>query len=126
MGIFNLNTLLIVLYALYEIYFTVRIVLRWINEYYEIKPGEIIHKYGFIFRKQTVYKYTYIQQIDLQIGFIGKIFNYGTIILASPTIEAGIYLRNIHNPKKYLALIRSVISQPLPGSNEKFIMTGMA
>src|SRR6185503_18157510 len=50
--LYSFDTLLIVLLAVLEVCIVVLVTLNWVNEYYEITPGEIIHNKGLFFTKK--------------------------------------------------------------------------
>lgn len=118
--LYNLNTALIIILMFTQIFLIVLTCLNWANEYYEIKPGRIRHKFGFFFRKEEVFECTHVQEIELEQTFWGRLFNFGSIHIYSPALDRKILLVNIDEPEKNMELIEEIINQePQPPKNNK-------
>lgn len=109
--LYSFDTLLIVLLAVLEVCIVVLVTLNWVNEYYEITPGEIIHNKGLFFTKKTIYTCEHVQSTVLEQVLIGKIFKFGTICLYSPALDEKIFLHNISHPEKNMHLIQDILNQ---------------
>lgn len=109
------NTVLLIIFVAGKTLFMTYIVIVWLNEYYEITPKEIIHKAGLIFRKEEKHVLAHIDSIELQQSLLGRIFNYGNLILFNWVLEKNTLLYIIHNPKKYLRILQDL----LPESDQK-------
>ncbi len=107
--LYTINTIIVLLLIFFEVLVVLIITLTWVNEYYEVSPGQIIHKRGILIRKENTYTCQHIQTIDLDQGFIGRIFNYGTLTLYSPALEDKIYLNNIDKPQEYIEKIKKIL-----------------
>jgi len=53
---------------------TIYVIMLWLNEYYEIWPNAIIHKRGFIFKKEERHPLSHIRSLKVQQGFFGRNF----------------------------------------------------
>ena len=85
------------------------IIFDWLDTYYEITPTKIIKRGGTFFKKSEEYTYKHIMSVDVQQGFWGRILNYGTIHMYDRYIGKDVYLSLIHNPKRYFAILVSLI-----------------
>lgn len=103
------NTLVFLILVFCKISLTIYLVLRWLNEYYEIKPNEIIHKNGIIFRKVKRHDLALIRAAKVKRNLVARLLNYGTIDLYDIRLQKDIELYLIHNPIKYLRILESII-----------------
>lgn len=94
---------------------TIYVVLRWINEYYEIFPNLVTHKRGLIWIKKEQFSLEDIQSVKIEQGLIGKILNFGTLSLFDWKLKKHGFLYSIHNPMKYVKVIETL----LPGIDEE-------
>lgn len=94
---------------------TIYVVLQWVNEYYKITPNEVIHKRGFFMKREEANKFEHLSSLRLEQGFLGRIFNYGTIRLTNFVTEKNVYLYLIHNPTKY----KEVLDELMPALDEE-------
>lgn len=101
--------------VVFKILITIFIVLKWINEYYEIYPNLVRHKSGIIWIKKEQFTLRDIQYVEVEQGLIGKLLNYGTLSLFDWKMHQHQYLYNIHNPMKYLKVVETL----LPGIDEE-------
>jgi uncharacterized membrane protein YdbT with pleckstrin-like domain len=114
--LFQLNVpILYIFLVILKIILAIYVVLQWVNEYYKITPKEIIHKKGFIFKKEERYKINHVAEISLEQGFFGRIFNYGTIKLYDWATDKTAYLYLIHNPVRY----KNVLHRLIPEADEE-------
>jgi uncharacterized membrane protein YdbT with pleckstrin-like domain len=98
-----------ILLTLIESFFTIFVVVQWINEYYEISPYEVTHKRGIFFKKQDRYSLQNIKQVTLHQTFFGKMFNYGTINLFDWRLDKCATLFAVHHPVKYLNIFEELL-----------------
>ena len=98
-----------VMSVLIKTFFTVFTIVQWLEEYYEITPKQIVHRNGFIFKREEAYKLDHIGSLEINQNILGRIFNYGTISLYDWTIEKDIYLYLIHNPFKYHKILEGLL-----------------
>ena len=95
--------------VLTKICFSFMVVYQWLSEYYEITAMKIIHRKGFIFRKESAYDFKQIRLAGVSQGFFGKLLNFGTIHFYDPYVNKNIYIYLIHNPIKYYNIIRELL-----------------
>ena len=83
--------------------------LRWLNDYYEITPEIVTHRWGIIWRKEDSFKVTHIKNFGFSQGIFGKLFSYGSLHFYDWFMkrEYNIYL--IHNPRKYLRILEDLL-----------------
>jgi PH (Pleckstrin Homology) domain-containing protein len=104
-----------VVITLVEIVLSSWIVLSWANEEWEIKEGVIYHRRGVFRMHEDAYSLKQIASTTLRQGFIGKLFNYGTIRIFSPLLKQDYYLTNIHNPREIMRTLEDEVA----GTTEK-------
>lgn len=90
---------------------TAYVVLRWLNEYYEITPEYIVHKHGLIFKKQEQYRIDHIRRIIVQDSFLGGLLNYGTITLYDLRLNKTLDLYLIHNARRYAKVLKALLPE---------------
>lgn len=100
-----------VIAVLLKTFFTVFIIIQWLEEYYEIKPNEIIHRNGFIFKKEEAYKLDHMGSLEIDQTTLGRIFNYGTLRLYNWALDKEIFLYLIHNPLKYHNILQNLLPE---------------
>ena len=86
--------------------FLIYIVLRWVNDYYEIGPDEIAHVTGTLSRTRKSYPYRDIQSITVHQGFMGRLFKYGEINLYIPTLGHDLHFKEVSNPSRFVELLK--------------------
>lgn len=106
---------LIVLVFSAGIFMTIFAVLSWMNEYYELGPKNLIHKKGLIFRREEKYPVENIKFVQLSQGFLGKMFNFGTLTLLDLRRNKLTDMYLIHNPLRYY----EIMDRLFPGINEE-------
>ncbi len=84
-----------------------RIALNWISTAYEIGKTEIKFHTGIFHTHEKVFSCAHMHEIEYEQGFLGKLFNFGSIEIHNPAIKEKIILYNIPNPKKYEQLIKA-------------------
>src|SRR3954471_9013639 len=57
--VLSYNTTFFIILGILKIISTVYIILMWLNDYYEIWPGKIIHRWGLIWKKEQQYSLEY-------------------------------------------------------------------
>ena len=94
--------------GLVKILFTIYVVLKWLFEYYEITPDNIIHKSGIFFRKKEQYDLNLVREMTVQDSFWGEIFNFGTITLYDIRLNKYLDMYLIHNPQRYANVLKQL------------------
>ncbi len=87
------------------------VIIRWLNEYYEITPKEIIFRRGLFFKKEELNTLDHIGSIEIDQGLLGRIFNFGTIKLFNWASEKYFSLYLIHNPMKYHYILKTILPE---------------
>jgi uncharacterized membrane protein YdbT with pleckstrin-like domain len=104
--IFNTYTIIFVVLSFFKLTVLLAIILMWMNDYYEVLPGELIHKRGIFHTKSTTFSLSNIELQDVDQGIIAKIFNYGTIEIFNPLLKQTFWLVNVPYPHKQLKAIQ--------------------
>ncbi len=90
-------------------FLTIFVIVSWLNQYYEIKPKEIVLKKGLIFKQEERFMLMHIGSVELDQGIFGRMFNFGTLKLFNWTSEKYEYLYLIHNPFKYQKILEDLL-----------------
>lgn len=85
------------------------VIMQWLNEYYEITTNDVVYRKGVFMRHEERHKLEHIGSVNLEQGFFGELFNFGTLKLFNWTIEKDILLYLIHNPKKYQKILEALL-----------------
>ncbi len=123
-GFFRTVPIILIFFLLGKIGLSIWVMLWWINEYYEILPGEIIHWRGIIARHKEVYSCKEVKSMQVDQTFLGRIFRYGTIVCFSPALNQRIILGNIGSPNRYQKIIAKFLPQ-LDTSQSTFFRTNL-
>lgn len=97
----------LILVTIIQNIFLVYIVLRWVNDYYEIGPDEIAHVTGTLSRTRKSYPYRDIQSITVHQSFLGRLFKYGEINLYIPTLGHDLHFKEVSHPSRFVELVKS-------------------
>ena len=108
-SIFSPHVLLFIFLIFCKLFLTVFVILQWLNEYYEITPTTIVHRWGIIFRNEAKYDLANVGSLGIKQGIGGKFFNYGTISFYDRAIREYIYFYLVHNPLRYYQIIDSLL-----------------
>jgi membrane protein YdbS with pleckstrin-like domain len=100
---------LFILLVFAKTFIMLTIIIRWLNEYYEITPKEIIYRKGLIFKKEERNSLDHLGSLEIDQGLFGKIFNYGTLKLFNWATEKTFSLYLIHNPMKYHHILDTLL-----------------
>jgi membrane protein YdbS with pleckstrin-like domain len=93
-----------------KIFLMIIIITQWLDNYYEIRPGKIIYKSGFLIRREKEFDCIQISKINLTQGVFGRLFNFGTINLFTPITNEWFALTNIPNPHRNLSLVQKTLA----------------
>ena len=94
-----------------QIILTVNVVLSWANNLYFFTDRHNIKRTGILHVNEEMYHYDNIRSITINQSWIGKIFNYGDLVLkisASGGYQDDIVLTGIENPKKYQSFLEEL------------------
>ncbi len=78
--------------------FIVAMFLRWQFTYYVVSTDALSTHRGFLFNRLQTFDLQSIRSVKVQQGLIGKVFDFGDIIMESPLLEKHVVLKNISNP----------------------------
>lgn len=110
-GIGGLLTVALIVGLLVKLWLILWIVLAWINDYYEIRPAEIICHRGIFSAHKTILSTKEVKSITVDQDLLGRVFRYGDLRLFNPALDEVIALTNIANPNKHLAIIQQLLPQ---------------
>lgn len=91
-----------------EVLFIVNITLSWANNTYYLTQKHIIQRRGILHIEEDVFHFDNIRSISINQSILGKIFNYGDIILktsASGGYQGDVVMVGISDPKRYEEII---------------------
>ncbi len=88
--------------------------IRWHNHYYIVKEDRILTNRGVFLKHQWVFAIRNIESIDLEQGFFGRIFNFGTLYFHAPTLNKKISMWGISSPRRK----EMVIERLLPATQD--------
>lgn len=97
--------------VLLELLFILFLLSEWSSTIYFITTKHIIKRVGILSNKEEVYHFDNIRSISVQQSFLGKLFNYGDIILktsASGGYQDDVSLSGIDNPHKYETILKNL------------------
>lgn len=100
---------LFIVLTLFKMFISFFVIFQWLNDYYEIAPNKVVHRSGFIFKKEDQYAFTHISSIGLKQSLLGKILNYGTLELYDRFDKKHKYLYLIHNPMRHFHIIEALL-----------------
>lgn len=105
--ILTLYALLTLVLQFFNMLSLVVIFLSWLNTVYIIHPEEIILQKGILHIKENIYPTKRIEEVIVDQGIWGRIFNYGSVTIHSPTYKDELVLQDISQPHTYAEVIRS-------------------
>lgn len=88
-----------------EIFLIFFIFFRWHKEYFQIKPHQIIHGRGILYRRKTVIPFEHIADVEFSQGPLGKLIKYGTVELKDSLSGKIVKLADVPNPQEVADLI---------------------
>jgi membrane protein YdbS with pleckstrin-like domain len=104
------NTLLVFIVLTFgETILTIYIIMQWLSEYYEISPYAVTHKRGVLFKKADRYNMQNIKQMKVEQGVVGKLLNYGTVVLFDWRLSKYAELYAVHNPMRYTKILEKLL-----------------
>lgn len=109
LSIFNVPVFVVL--VLVKTLFMIFVIVSWLEEYYEISPTEVVHRKGFLFRREEVYTLDHIGSITLDQGLFGRIFNFGSLKLFDWALEETVNIYLIHSPLKYHKILETLLPE---------------
>ena len=97
-----------------QVYYVVYVVLAWVKNNFYITEDKLVHCRGILTIDEEIYDITSIRSVKSHQGLIGRIFNYGNVIVevsASGGYHKDILLRGIVNPKKYERILNEYLEK---------------
>jgi hypothetical protein len=88
------------------------IIFQWLDEFYEIKPKEIVYKRGFFFKHEEHHSLNHLVSLRVHQGVFGKLLNYGSLTMFNWATNAEFSLHLIHNPMKYVRILEYLMPEP--------------
>lgn len=88
---------------------TIFLITEWLNEYYEISADKIIYRRGIFFRKVEEFPLADVKFVEVQMGTIGKMLNFGSITLYNYRSVRLKQMYLIHNPNRYAHVIEDQV-----------------
>jgi uncharacterized membrane protein YdbT with pleckstrin-like domain len=98
-----------VVLAFIRLFVVLIIALYWITTQYIVTKGEIIFRRGVLNVTEKMYSIAHIQEVICRQDYIGRLLNYGTLEIYSPSISERMYFYQIPDPKKYERIINSYL-----------------
>jgi uncharacterized membrane protein YdbT with pleckstrin-like domain len=111
-SIFSVYTSLYIGISIVKIFLIIWIILLWMNEYYEIIPGTLIHKTGIFSTSKKTFSLSNIETNEVKQSLFGGIFHFGSIEIYNPLLKQEFFLVNIPFPQKYLIIIQKYSNIP--------------
>lgn len=108
--VYWLGTLYFLFLSLAELILVCIIVLNWANEVWEIRQGILFHRRGIFKLIEDTYSLKNIGSVTISQSFLGRLLNYGTIVVYSPILKQEFFITNIENPKKFVKTLEDEIS----------------
>jgi uncharacterized membrane protein YdbT with pleckstrin-like domain len=105
--IFQLDIMLLILYAVVAIFASLFVMLRWSFEEYFVHENEVVHLRGVIFRHENHISLKNVATISVDQKFFGRILKFGTIVIHSPLIRIDIQLKNVSDPMMQVPILES-------------------
>lgn len=84
------------------------IALDWINDYVEVRAKDIAHFKGIFGRRKQSYQYRDIQSITIKQSMLGRLFNYGNVILYIPTLGHDVPFNEVPDPRKFVNFLKGL------------------
>lgn len=97
--------------SIIELILVLKVTLDWVNEEFEIREESLVHRRGIFHLTQETYTLRQLGSANIYQGFVGRILNYGTIVIASPILKKDVFLTDIHNPQQVIKLLEDNIER---------------
>ncbi len=81
--------------------------LDWVNTEYILTSSTIEKITGFVTKNKTYMSLHDLSRVESRIGIMGRMFNFGTVVVESETSESPLFLPGTADPNKIVDLIRS-------------------
>lgn len=88
------------------------IVAMWAAEGVLITKSELVYKYGIINGHHRSYPFMNIQRVEVQQGMLGRLLNFGTVIVHLPVLSEDIRFQDMSNPNAFARQLKESIIRP--------------
>src|SRR5437879_3452854 len=75
-----------------KVILTLLLLIHWLSQNYEIRPGEICYTEGLLTKTEKIFSLGHVEDILISQGFLGKVLKFGTIRLNNPVLNKKFYL----------------------------------
>lgn len=99
-----------IIYQTLDAVILVTLILQWLHTSYIITPDEIIINRGIFNVQTTRYKTDSIVEVKVKQSFLGKLFNYGTLVFHDPSYDQDVIIVDIPQPHRWSEIIRQIKS----------------
>jgi len=79
--------------------------IRWYFVYFIISTDALSKHKGFLFKRLKTYDLQSIRSVRVYQGPLGRLFNYGNIVMESPLLREMISLKKVQNPLRHAKII---------------------
>lgn len=88
------------------------VVAMWAAEGVLITKSELVYKYGIINSHHRSYPFTNIQRVEVQQGVLGRLLNFGTIVVHLPVLSEDIRFQDMPDPYTFAEQLKGSIIRP--------------
>lgn len=90
-----------------DLYLVLSVILKWASEYYVLVDNTVYIHRGIFKKHQIAYSIERAESVSVQQSIFGTMFDYGTVVIFSPTLYKTLFLTNIDKPKHFANIIQS-------------------
>jgi len=109
--IFIIYLLLVCGLVFVQIFLTLTSSLRWLDNYYIVNPNSITSSIrNGLSHEEKMIQLDKLANINLVQGFVGRIANYGTIILLDEQKRIIMKIISCHDPKRYINIFKKMVN----------------
>jgi uncharacterized membrane protein YdbT with pleckstrin-like domain len=106
---FNYSTLIHLSLLFLQIFSIAYMFVRWFTNYYVIGNDHIAQIYGIISKTEKTIKYSNLRIVDNKQSVLGRIFNYGDIVLGLIGNDQNFLIKGIDDPNNIVNRIQKSI-----------------
>jgi uncharacterized membrane protein YdbT with pleckstrin-like domain len=108
-NIFSLEGLIMFTIIIVQIFLTIAVVIGWLYNYYELSAEKVTHHKGLFFLQKKSLYFREVQEITSRQKFLGRIFNYGNLMLVGSNTETLFSLQRIPQPQQHVEMLQSLM-----------------
>ena len=105
----NVISSIILCFILIGIPFLIMFILRYLFTSITVSENGLLYKKGWLNTTQKQIPYNKINTVDLKMGLLGKMWDYGEVRIFTGNDVEGIAFKNIDRPKELKSLIEAKI-----------------